>query len=124
MQTECTPKQMKFQGLGRRKVVTAFDGGHISSDGGALLLRETDARFGIMEQLAACFTDHRDPELVEHSVLEMLRQRVYGIALGYEDLNDHDDLMGDPLAYSGGKRSLIPIESDHPFRFKVITHSD
>jgi hypothetical protein len=97
MQTECTPNQMEFQGLGRRKVVTAFDGGHISSDGGALLLRETDARFGLTEQLAACFTDHRDPELIEHSVLEMLRQRVYGIALGYEDLNDHDDLMRDPL---------------------------
>lgn len=97
MQTECTPKQMEFQGLGRRKVVAAFDGGYISSDGGALLLRETDSRFGIMEQLAGCFTDHRDPELIEHSVLEMLRQRVYGIALGYEDLNDHDDLMRDPL---------------------------
>ncbi len=97
MPTECTPSQMEFQGLGRRKVVTAFDGGHISSDGGALLLRETDARFGIMEQLADCFTDHRDPELIEHSVLEMLRQRVYGIALGYEDLNDHDDLMRDLL---------------------------
>ena len=97
MNTECTPRQMEFQGVGRRNVVTAFDGGHISSDGGALLLRETDTRFGIVEQLAGCFTDHRDPELIEHSVLEMLRQRIYGIALGYEDLNDHDDLMRDPL---------------------------
>lgn len=97
MNTECTAAQLEFQGLGRRKVVAAFDGGHISSDGGALLLRETDRRFGILERLAGCFTDHRDPERTEHSVLEMLRQRIYGIALGYEDLNDHDDLMGDPL---------------------------
>ena len=97
MKTECTPVQIEFQGLGRRKVEAAFDGGHISSDGGALLLRETDARFGVTERLAECFTDLRDQERVEHSVLELLRQRVYGIALGYEDLNDHDDLMRDPL---------------------------
>jgi len=97
MKTECTPTQMEFQGLGRRKVQGAFDGGPISSDGGAVLLRETDARFGITERLAACFTDHRDPERIEHSALELLRQRVYGLALGYEDLNDHDDLMRDPL---------------------------
>jgi len=97
MKTECTPSQMEFQGLGRRKVVAAFDGGHISSDGGALLLRETDERFGITSQLASCFTDHRDSDLIEHDVMELLRQRIYGIALGYEDLNDHDDLMRDPL---------------------------
>lgn len=97
MSTECTAKQLEFQGLGRRKVVAAFDGGHISSDGGALLLRETDLGLNLLERLAGCFTDHRDPELIEHSVLELLRQRVYGIALGYEDLNDHNDLMGDPL---------------------------
>jgi len=97
MKTECTRWQMEFQGLGRRKVQGAFDGGPISSDGGAVLLRETDARFGITERLAACFTDHRDPELIEHSALELVRQRVYGLALGYEDLNDHDDLMRDPL---------------------------
>ena len=97
MNTACTRTQMEFKGLGRRKVVAAFDGGHISSDGGALLLRETDSRLGITRQLAACFTDHRAPERIEHSVLEMLRQRIYGIALGYEDLNDHDDLMRDPL---------------------------
>lgn len=97
MKTECTSVQCEFQGLGRRKVVAAFDGGHISSDGGALLLRETDLRLGVLERLAACFTDHRDPELIEHSVAELLRQRIYGIALGYEDLNDHDGLMHDPL---------------------------
>jgi len=97
MKTECTPVRIGFQGLGRRRVEAAFDGGHISSDGGALLLREADARFGVTELLAGCFTDYRNPERVEHSLLELLRQRVYGIALGYEDLNDHDDLMRDPL---------------------------
>jgi hypothetical protein len=97
MKTECTPHQIEFQGLGRRKVQAGFDGGHIASDGGALLLREVDTFFNIIEGLAACFTDHRDEEQTEHSVAELLRQRVYGIALGYEDLNDHDDLMRDPL---------------------------
>jgi len=97
MQTECTPAQMEFQGLGRRAIQAAFDGGHISSDGGALLLRETDERFGITERLASCFTDYRDPELVEHTMPELVRQRIFGLALGYEDLNDYDDLMRDPL---------------------------
>lgn len=97
MGTECTSVRLEFQGHGRRRIHGAFDGGHISSDGGALLLREVDARLGLTKRLAACFTDHRNPDLVEHSVLELVRQRVYGLALGYEDLNDHDDLMRDPL---------------------------
>ena len=97
MLTHCKSNQIEFQGLGRRKVQAAFDGGHISSDGGALLLREADRRFGITSGMAACFTDYRREDLVEHRVLELLRQRIYGIALGYEDLNDHDDLMRDPL---------------------------
>lgn len=97
MKTECTPAQLEFQGLGRRRVQAAFDGGHISSDGGAALLREVDVRVGLTKRLASCFTDHRDPDLVEHSLLELVRQRVYGLALGYEDLNDHDDLKRDPL---------------------------
>ncbi len=107
MNTECTGKQLEFKGLGRRKVQGAFDGGHISSDGGALLLRELDLRLGITQKLASCFTDYRDPELIEHSVLDLVRQRVYGIALGYEDLNDHDDLKWDPLlAVALGKRDI------------------
>ena len=107
MKTQCTPTQMEFQGLGRRKVQAAFDGGHITSDGGALLLRETDARFGITDRLATCFSDHRDPDRIEHSVLELVRQRVYGLALGYEDLNDHDDLLRDPLlALTLGKQDV------------------
>ena len=97
MTTECTPKQLQFQGLGKRRVNAAFDGGHISSDGGALLLREMDLRLDLTNRFASCFTDHRDQDAVEHSVAQLLRQRVYGIALGYEDLNDHDDLMRDPL---------------------------
>jgi hypothetical protein len=91
--------------LGPRQVLADFDGGDISSDGGALLLRETERLTGIIRQFAACFTDHRNPDLIEHSVEELLAQRVYGLALGYEDLNDHDDLRCDPLlATVVGKR--------------------
>lgn len=107
MKTECIPSQLEFQGANRRSVVAAFDGGHLSSDGGALLLREVDARLGITRRLAQCFTDHRHPDLVEHSVEELVAQRLYGLALGYEDLNDHDDLMRDPLlALALGKRDV------------------
>jgi len=97
MPTECSATQLEFQGLGSRKVQACFDGGHVSSDGGALLLREADVRLDVTKRFAACFTDYRDAELIEHSVLELVRQRVYGLALGYEDLNDHDGLMRDPL---------------------------
>lgn len=97
MDTQCIPEQMEFQVLGGRQVQGAFDGGHISSDGGALLLREVDGRLGVTQHLAACFTDHRHQDFIEHSVLELVRQRVYGLALGYEDLNDHDELSLDPL---------------------------
>jgi len=74
-----------------------FDGGRITSDGGGLLLREVERRTGVIRQFAACFTDHRDPRLIEHHVEELVGQRVYGLALGYEDLNDHDELRRDPL---------------------------
>jgi hypothetical protein len=83
--------------LGSREVLADFDGGDISSDGGALLLRETERLTGIIRQFAACFTDHRKADLVEHSAEELIAQRVYALALGYEDLNDHDDLRTDPL---------------------------
>jgi len=83
--------------LGSRQVLADFDGGAISSDGGALLLRQVEALTGILRQFAACFDDHRDPDLIEHPVEHLLAQRVYGLALGYEDLNDHDDLRRDPL---------------------------
>ena len=82
-----------------------FDGGHISTDGGALLLREVDLRLDLTRRFAGCFTDHREGNLIEHTVLELVRQRGYGLALGYEDLNDHDDLARDPLlAMALGKR--------------------
>src|ERR671920_1697499 len=97
MTTECNPAYLDFPVLGRREVLADFDGGDISSDGGALLLRETERLTGIIRQFAACFTDHRDPSLIEHSVEHLLAQRVYALALGYEDLNDHDDLRRDPL---------------------------
>jgi hypothetical protein len=86
---------MVFQQLGRREVVGRFDGGMISSDGGGLLLREVEQRFGILKRFAACFRDYRDPQRIEHSVETLISQRVYGIALGYEDLNDHDSLRHD-----------------------------
>jgi hypothetical protein len=83
--------------LGPREVLADFDGGDISSDGGVLLLRETERLTGVIRQFAACFTDHRNPDLTEHTVEELIAQRVYALALGYEDLNDHDDLRRDPL---------------------------
>jgi len=97
MQTQCTQETFDFQALGRREVVARFDGGPITSDAGGLLLREVEQHTGIIRQLARCFTDHRDEELTEHSVEELLRQRIFGLALGYEDLNDHDQLRHDPL---------------------------
>ena len=95
MGTQCITEQMEFQHLGRRAVIGRFDGGRISSDGGAVLLREADRRTGISERLARCFRDYRKPERIEHPVLSMVRQRICGIALGYEDLNDHDRLRHD-----------------------------
>ncbi len=97
MTTECNPTYLDFPMLGSRVVLADFDGGDISSDGGALLLRETERLTGIIRQFAACFTDHRNPDLTEHTVEELIAQRVYALALGYEDLNDHDDLRRDPL---------------------------
>jgi hypothetical protein len=77
--------------------VARFDGGTISSDGGAFLLRQTDKRLNLLPRLAGCFLDGRDPNLVEHSIQEMLAQRIYGLALGYEDINDHEQLRKDPV---------------------------
>lgn len=97
MQTQCKQGALSFQGSIRRQVVTQFDGGTISSDGGGLLLGQVERRTGIIKQSAACFTDHRDPDRIEHSVEHLVAQRLYGLALGYEDVNDHDELRHDPL---------------------------
>jgi len=95
MGTECITEQMEFQQLGHRAVIGRFDGGKISSDAGGVLLREVERRTQILRRLAGCFRDYRDEERIEHSVESLIRQRVYGIALGYEDLNDHDSLRHD-----------------------------
>ena len=88
---------MEFHALGRRSVTGRFDGGRISSDAGGVLLREVDQRTGVMARVSACFEDHRNPASVEHGVRELVSQRIYGIALGYEDLNDHGELRSDAL---------------------------
>ena len=95
--TECSQQRFDFHFLQGRKIVGCFDGGNITSDAGALLLRETELRTRIVAQFAGCFKDYRDQELIEHTVAQMVAQRVYGLALGYEDLNDHEQLRADPL---------------------------
>jgi hypothetical protein len=97
MPTQCNHPDLLFQPLGQRDVVGRFDGGTISSDGGCLLLGEAERLTGTLRQLTACFTDHRDADAIEHTVGALVAQRVYGLALGYEDLNDHDSLRLDPL---------------------------
>ena len=111
MSTECIQCSFTFGKHFRRQVSARFDGGVISSDGGALLLREVDRRINLLPRLAACFEDRRDPERIEHQVGELVSQRVYGLALGYEDLNDHDELRRDPLlALLAGKSTLQRLE--------------
>ena len=97
MKTQCKPQAMLFQTQSKREVVARFDGGNICSDAGGLLLRQTEEATGIIGKFAACFTDHRDADLIEHTVEELVAQRIYALALGYEDLNDHDELRNDPL---------------------------
>src|SRR6266480_3188690 len=97
MTTECSQIGFEFHSLKNREIRAQFDGGAITSDGGGLLLREVEKRTGILRRFATCFTDYRNPDLIEHRVEELVAQRVYGLALGYEDLNDHDELPKDPL---------------------------
>jgi Transposase DDE domain group 1 len=97
MSTECNQFVLGFHPLKQREIRAQFDGGAITSDGGGLLLREVEKRIGILHQFAACFTDYRNADLIEHTVKELVAQRVYGLALGYEDLNDHEELRNDPL---------------------------
>jgi len=97
MGTDCSASKLSFQRHRRRRVEADFDGGHISSFGGGLLLREVEARRGILRRLARCFADGRDPSRAEFPVEQLVAQRVYGLALGYEDVEDHDRLRHDPL---------------------------
>ena len=97
MQTECNPDIFGFEGVEGRKVVAAFDGGAITSNAGALLLGATDRAIRMVDRLASCFVDRRSQAHVEHSVATLVGQRIFAIALGYEDLNDHETLRHDPL---------------------------
>src|SRR2546429_4523147 len=97
MPTECSADLFGFAPVEGREVVAAFDGGTITSDAGALLLGAADRAIGLMDRLGACFHDVRSAAWIEHEVVTLVGQRVFGIALGYEDLNDHDHLRHDPM---------------------------
>ena len=88
----CTAPQVPFPKLGRREIDVRFDGGDVSSDGGLLLLRQVERRLGLLKAVAKVLPDPRDPVLVHHTTEQLLRQRVFGLCQGYEDLNDHDRL--------------------------------
>jgi hypothetical protein len=106
--TECKQFSFVFQPLGRRDVIARFDAPAITSDAGGLLLRELDSKCSIVKQFADCFDDFRSPLLARHSLQELLTQRIFGIALGYEDLNDHEQLRHDPLmAVLAGKKQPV-----------------
>jgi Transposase DDE domain group 1 len=133
--TECTQSTFDFAAHFSRQVVARFDGGTITTDGGGLLLRETDRRLNLLPRLAECFLDARSPLLVEHTVEQLVSQRVYGLALGYEDLNDHEQLRQDPLlrvlagkadvedSPLAGKSTLnrLELSDGTPSRYKKIT---
>ena len=95
--TECNRKTLTFSSLSRKKILADFNGGRLTSDGGALLLREANRRTGLIDALTGCIADPRDPAKTQHEVKTMLSQRIYGIALGYEDGNDHQTLRNDPI---------------------------
>jgi len=114
--TECRNQPLLFQDLGSRKVVADFSGGTLSTDGGVLFLRQVDLSLGLTRRLAACFGDQRNQIFVEHSVPELLAQRLYSQALGYEDINDHQQLRRDPLLASAcGKEEPLGVDrAFHP----------
>src|SRR5439155_33129 len=140
MPTECTPDFFGFEPVEGREVVAAFDAGSITSDAGALLLGATDRAIKMTDRFASCFHDVRRQELIEHEVVTLVRQRVFGIALGYEDINDHDELRHDPLmavlagklearrddcAPVAGKSTLNRLELSklEPTRYHKISHN-
>ena len=97
MTTQCNATKLTFHELDSREVVGRFDGGEITSDAGGVLLREVEKRTRILGRMSECFDDHRDPERIEHSVESLVKQRVMGLCLGYEDLNDHDEMCRDRM---------------------------
>ncbi|HKM70854.1 MAG TPA: IS1380 family transposase [Stellaceae bacterium] len=140
MPTECTADSFEFAPVEGRQVVAAFDGGVITSDAGALLLGATSRAVGLMDRFAGCFHDVRNQGLIEHEVVTLVGQRVFGIALGYEDLNDHDELRQDPVmavlagklqagrkecAPVAGKSTLNRLELSQlePTRYHKISHN-
>ena len=140
MPTECSAMLFEFAPVDGRRVVASFDGGSITSDAGALLLGQTDRAIHLTERFAACFRDARTPELVEHQVSTLVMQRVIGIALAYEDLNDHDQLRCDPVlavlagkleasrqtcAPLAGKSTLnrLELSGGEPTRYHKVSHS-
>jgi len=100
----CTSKRIEFEPLKRRRVEVSFDGGEVSSDGGVLLVRKLDRRIGLLDAVSRALSDPRDPERVTHTLSDLLRQRVFGLVQGYEDLNDHTTLRRDPLMQSACER--------------------
>ena len=97
MTTQCNATKLTFQELDSREVVGRFDGGEITSDAGGVLLREVEKRTRILGRMSECFDDHRAPERIEHTMESLVKQRVMGLCLGYEDLNDHDELCRDRM---------------------------
>ena len=106
--TDCTQRPLPFSSVGKKKIQADFNGGRLTSDGGVLLLREADKRLGLIDAIADCLQDPRHPSLIKHSQREMLAQRVYSIALGYEDLNDHTTLRHDPALQVATERIERP----------------
>ncbi len=139
MPTECISDLFGFAPVEGRRVEASFDGGSITSDAGGLLLGSTDRAIGLVERFARCFEDRRHPELIEHEVRTLVGQRVFGLALGYEDLNDHDHLRHDPLlavllgklaakrsdcAAMAGKSTLnrLELSRPEPTKYHKISH--
>ena len=140
MPTECITQSLDFGTVEGRRVEAAFDGGLVTSDAGGLLLGATDRAIRMMDRFASCFHDERRPEYIEHEVATLVGQRVFGIALGYEDLNDHDELRHDPMmailagkltarredcAPVAGKSTLNRLELSKlaPTRYHKISHN-
>jgi hypothetical protein len=123
--TECNQETFVFAAHFSRRVEAGFTAGQVSGDGGALLLREVDRRIDLLGRLAGCFSDGRMPLLVKHQLPQMLAQRIYGLALGYEDLNDHEQLRSDPLlGLLSGKRELDePLAGKSIYAFSARTYA-